>query len=413
MNTEKDISIKISTQTTASTSTNNESSTAMKSGKCPVVHGVDKSIGQMHVGSQKHSMQIPTDDLSGIEHFNEAMQIFFRDAYNLSKIFSVIMALKMEIFEIINSTSSSGMTLQQIHVKLPVAKVPNAGFTERHLRDLLCELGAQGYLETEGGLDSHTFGLTDLTKKFFLLNSPNSVCRMYMNVNRYMKNFQEAMVSNFAFGSKPQNHSQDVFTNENETGMVMDYFYKTAQPSFDKMMNIVDFSNFSTVMDVRGSYGLLSTMIKKKCPAVSCISFDNVSLQTYACEKIAQLGMQNEVTVQSGSLLNGQLPQADCVIAPFVFMHYNDENCLKIMKHLFSCLSASKGSQLVILENLMDTEWKDCKALTMSFMMGIQNCEGNARTFNEFMVMLMSAGFKTVDRIQLGPGMADLMIAMK
>jgi hypothetical protein len=75
-------------------------------------------------------------------------------------------------------------------------------------------------------------------------------------------------------------------------------------------------------------------------------------------------------------------------------------------------LSSSSG-QLIILENLVDPQLKDSKAITTSFMMGIQNCEGHARTFNEFMALLMNAGFKTADRVQMAPGMSDMIIATK
>ena len=410
MNSEKDnTTMKISTETNPSTNSSSTDKSHKASGsKCPMISSGDKSMGLM--GSQE-GMQIPTKDLSGIENFDEAMQIYFRDAYNLCKIFSVTMALKMQIFEIINTSTSYGMTLDEIYSKLPLGKV--SGFTDRHLRDLLCELGSQGYLQSEGGIDSHIFRLTDMSKKSFLISSPNSVVRLYMNLNRYMNCFQEITVNNFAFNSKPQNPSQDNLTNENETGMIIDYFYATSKPCFERMMDMVDFSRFKRVMDVRGSYGLLSSMLKKKFPTLSCISYDNPSMKTHATEKISQLGMQNEISVESGNLLTGQLPEADCVIAPFIFMHYNDENCLKIMKHIFTSVNSSKGGQLIILENLLDTDWKDCKALSMSYMMAIQNSEGNARTFKEFKVMLMSAGFKNVDRMQMGPGMADMMIALK
>ncbi len=386
-------------------------------GKCPYkdINSTEKAMSQMHLGR----MQIKTEeDLAGIECFDDAMKIYFRDAYNLCKIFALTMALKMQIFETINSNgcSCAGMTLQEVFDKIPVKS--GSGFSKRHLRDLLCELSSQGYLQgylsSEGcvGLDSECFKLTELTKKSFIISSPDSISRVYMNLSRYMNCFQDAFSSNFAF-SKPLNHSNEAFTSESEMGMVMDYFYKTAQPSFQRMMEIVDFTRFQSVLDVRGSYGLLCAMIKRKFPSVSCVSFDSPSYLTCADEKISELGMQNEVTLQAGSLLTTQLPQADCVIAPFVFMHYNDENCFKIMKHILTCMSSSKTGQLIILENLMDTERKDCKALTMSFMMGIQNSEGNARTFNEFMVMLMTAGFKTVERMHMGAGMSDMMVAMK
>jgi len=46
-------------------------------------------------------------------------------------------------------------------------------------------------------------------------------------------------------------------------------------------------------------------------------------------------------------------------------------------------------------------------------MMGIQNCEGHARTFYEFMALLMNTVFKTADRVQMETGMSDMIIASK
>jgi len=367
---------------------------------------------QMHIKSI-HDMNIPTQDLLGIETFNESMQLYFRDAYNLCRIFSLTMAIQLQIFEIIlqnstssKTTSSSEEILNKIHSANSLSNL-----TLRHLNDLLNELVTQGFLETEGSYNSQSYCLTEFTKAYFLISSPKSMCRMYMNINRYMRCFEESIISNFSTMRKPINHSEYNFIDEYETGMVMEYFYKTTEKSFERLMELVDFSRFKRVMDVRGSYGLLSAKLKKRFPTVEFISFDNPTLESYAVDKLKQLNMRDDVVIKSGSLISGNLPEADSVISPFSFMHYNDENCLKAMKHIHSCLSSN--GQLIILENLIDPERKDCKAMSMSFMMGIQNCEGNARTFSEFMALLMSAGFKTVDRMQMGVGMADIMIAMK
>jgi len=376
------------------------------------IKSLEKGISQMHVRSE-HEKNIPFSDLSGIETFNESMQIYFRDAYNLSRIFSLTMAIHLRIFEIImqcSTSNNSSVSVKDIRTKiLTINSLSN--LNERHLSDLLSELETQGFLESEGPYENRSFRLTDFSRKYLLINSPNSICRMYMNINRFMKSFEENMLSNFSLMGKPVNHSEYNFLDENETGMVLDYYYKTSERSFDRLIELVDFSRFKRVVDVRGSYGLLAAKLKKRFPTVEFISFDNPTLETFAVEKLTTLNMINDVVVKSGSILSGPIPESDCVIAPHIFMHFNNDNTLTAMNNIFRSLSPN--GQLIILENLIDPESKDCKAITMSFMMGIKNCEGQARSFNEYMALLMSCGFRSCDRIQTGPGMSDLIIATK
>lgn len=374
---------------------------------------LDKGLSEM--GTHSANKDIPFQELSGIENYNESMQIYFRDAFNLSRIFSLTMALQLKIFEIFMQCCTSNnafCTVKDIRTKI-LTNNSLSNITERHLADLLNELGTQGFLESQGTFDSMSYQLSDFTKKYFLQNSPNSIARMYLNLNHYMKSFQENMLSNFSLMGKSLNHAEDNFLDETETNMVMDYFYRTSERSFARLMELVDFSRFKRVADVRGCYGLLAAMLKKRFPTVEFYSFDNPTLENYAVNRLTALNMVNDVFIRSGSVLSGiNICDCDCIIAPYLFMHFNNENCLKALKNIYNCLNAN-GGQLIILENLVDPQLKDCKAITMSFMMGIQNCEGHARTFNEFMALLMSAGFKTADRVQMGSGMSDMIIATR
>lgn len=390
------------------------SSSSQQSTQSSGSSGLEKGMAQMNISAQ-HEKGIPFQDLSGIETFNEAMQIYFRDAYNLSRIFALTMALQLRIFEIFMQCSTSNNSFcsaKDIRTKI-LSGNSLSNISERHLADLLNELETQGFLESQGTIDNLSYRLSDFTKKFFLQNSPNSIARLYLNINRYMRSFQENMLSNFSMtGAKSLNHAEDNFLDENETNMVIDYFYRTSESSFERLMELIDFTRFKRVVDVRGSYGLLSAKLKKRFPTVEFVSYDNPTLETYAVSRLTALNMINDVLVRSGSVLSGNVPECDCVIAPNLFMHFNNDNCLLALRNVYHCLS-KQGGQLIIMENFVDPQMKDCKAITMSFMMGIQNCEGHARTFDEFLALLLSAGFKSADRVMMGPGMCDMIIATK
>ena len=146
--------------------------------------------------SSEIQKDIPFQELSGMETFNESMEIYFRDVLNLSKIFSLTMALQLRIFEIFMQCSTSNnsfCTAKDIRTKILTTN-SLSNISERHLGDLLNELDMQGFLESQGTFDSLSYRLTDFTKKSFLQNSPNSLARMYLNINHYMRSFQKTFL---------------------------------------------------------------------------------------------------------------------------------------------------------------------------------------------------------------------------
>lgn len=363
------------------------------------------------LSSGLRNLGIPLQSLQGIESFNEGMQIFFRDAFNLARIFSLIMAIKLNIFNIIQSNVSNQNQFNQftsIHdIK---SKIADSNITERHLLDLLCELESQGLLVSEGTLENIKFKNTDLAMNYFTNKSANNLSRMYMNIKRFILSFYENLENNFKFG-KPINHSEYNFNNEDEVRMVLDYFYLINETSFERMLETIDFSRFKTCVDLRGGYGVLAMKIKSRFPNVNIISYDNPSLEKYADDKVNSMNMKNVVSIVSGNLLSDKLPESDCFIAPHLLVHFNNENLLKVLKNISD--SITSHGQLIILENLIDTDKKESRSGSISFMMGLQNCEGNTRSFSEFTSMLNKSGFKSVEKIPMNIGMCDIIIASK
>ena len=58
-------------------------------------------------------------------------------------------------------------------------------------------------------------------------------------------------------------------------------------------MDLVDFSRFKRVVDIRGSYGLAAAKLKKRFPTVEVYSFDNPTLETYAFSRLSALNRIN------------------------------------------------------------------------------------------------------------------------
>ncbi len=249
-----------------------------KTGSCH--SGTESS--QMGVGSE-YDRGIPYRDFPGIEKYDESMQIYFRDSINLCRVFSLTMACKMRLFDMMMESTTSSSSFMSVKDISTCVRTKNSlsRMTDRPLTDLLSQLETQGFVESDGPYESRRFRLTDLTKRYFLTSSESSVSTMYLNLNRFMKSFEEDFTTNFSTMSKTSNHSEYKFVDESETRMVLDYFNKVTEKSFERMSEVVDFSKFRTVCDVRGSCGLLCSRLKRKFPQVSFTSFDNPTLESY------------------------------------------------------------------------------------------------------------------------------------
>ncbi|RXJ50611.1 hypothetical protein ESZ48_07585 [Gelidibacter gilvus] len=79
------------------------------------------------------------------------------------------------------------------------------------------------------------------------------------------------------------------------TGVQMGNFISLAQQ--------FDFLNYKTLVDAGGSIGVLSVMVAKNNPHMSCTTFDLPALESMATETIQKFKMADHVKVMNGDFL--------------------------------------------------------------------------------------------------------------
>ncbi len=142
--------------------------------------------------------------------------------------------------------------------------------------------------------------------------------------------------------------------------------------NFIELAHKFDFSNYKTLVDAGGSAGVLSIMVAKNNPHVSCTTFDLSALETMANETIHKYKISDRVKVMSGDFFKNGLPEADIVTMGNVLHDWDEDTKIKLMQIAYEALPI--GAAFITIENVIDNERKqNVFGMLMSLNMLIEN----------------------------------------
>jgi predicted nicotinamide N-methyase len=169
-----------------------------------------------------------------------------------------------------------------------------------------------------------------------------------------------------------------------------------------------DFSNYKTLTDAGGSSGLLSLMVAKHQPHMSCVSFDLPPVAPIAQATIDHFQLGSRVRTASGDFLKEPIPGADIVVMGNILHDWDEETKLILMKKAYAALPA--GGAFVAIEGIIDNERrKNIFGLMMSLNMLIETGKGFDYTIDDFNQWAKAAGFKSTSLLPLaGPTSAAI-----
>lgn len=157
--------------------------------------------------------------------------------------------------------------------------------------------------------------------------------------------------------------------------------YEYAKDDYKNLPDIIDFSQYPSVMDVGGGYGAVLESIKIKNPYVQCILFDLPQVvQNITIPNIKKIG---------GSFFEKIPIQSDAIILSRVLHDWNDEKAKLILKNCYKALHSN--GVLYVIENCSDKIKIDLSLLSLN-MLAI--CESYERTAQQYIEFCESTGFQ-------------------
>jgi hypothetical protein len=322
----------------------------------------------------------------------------------------LLSAIKFQLFTLL--AAKKNMSAQEIKSEL------NLKCTDRNLFDFLDALTGFGFLQREGLLETASYSNSIDTDTFLDKNKPSYIGGILEMMNSRLYGFWGNLEEGLLTGL-PQNEIKD------GTEHPFEELYKIPEKLTEfinamsgiQMGNFIafakkfDFSKYKTLTDAGGSGALLSLMVARYQPHITCTSFDLAPVEPIAQENIRQYQLQERVNTVSGDFFAEPIPKADIVVMGNILHDWSEDKKLQLMKKAFDALPA--GGAFVAIENIIDDQRKqNVFGLMMSLNMLIETGKGFDYTFQDFKKWAEETGFSSTEIIQLA-GPASAAIAYK
>ena len=301
--------------------------------------------------------------------------------------------------------------------KMPAKEIKadlNLKCTDRHLYDFLDALTVFGFLHREGLLETAIYSNTPDTETFLDKKKPSYIGGILEMMNNRLYSFWGNLEEGLRTGL-PQNEakkSEDFFGLIYQdadklkefinamTGIQMGNFMAFAQK--------FDFSRYKTLTDIGGSAGLLSLMVAKHQPHMTCTTFDLPPVEPIAKETIQQFQLADRVKTKSGDFFADAFPKADIVTMGNILHDWDEEKKIMLMKKAYEALP--DGGAFIAIEGIIDDERKqNVFGMMMSLNMLIETGTGFDYTFADFNRWAKTVGFKSTSLLPLtGPSSAAI-----
>ena len=318
----------------------------------------------------------------------------------------LLSAVKFQIFTTLAEKNS--MSAMEIKTHL--------GFkcTDRHVYDYLDALTTFGFIKRDGLWETATYSNDDNTDFFLDKSKPSYIGGILEMLNNRLYKFWETLEEGLLTGL-PQNEAKSggnlfeaLYSDANRLKEFVYAMSGIQMGNFMAFAQTFDFSNYKTLVDVGGSAALLSLMVAKHQPHMTCVSWDLPVVAPIANETINKFQLQDRVTTANGDFFKDQFPKADIVVMGNILHDWDEETKLMLMKKAYDALP--EGGAFVAMEAIIDDERKkNAFGLMMSINMLIETGKGFDYTFADFNKWAKETGFASTKIVPLsGPSSAAI-----
>ncbi len=288
----------------------------------------------------------------------------------------------------------------------------------RGIWDFLDALVALGFLNREGNGAEAMYSNTEQTSRFLDKNKPEYIGGILEMASQRLFRFWSDLGPALKSG-KPQNevkHSQKpmfevLYEDLPRLEQFMEAMRGASRGNFEAFAQKFDFSPYTTLCDVGGATGLLSSLVAREHPNIRCTTFDLPIVEPIARKWIEQAGLGDRINVVSGDFLTDPLPKADIITMGMILHDWNLEKKKHLIRLAYEALP--DNGVFVAIENLIDDERRvNAFGLMMSLNMLIEFGDAFDFTGVEFWDWCREAGFKRYEVMHLA-GSCSAAIAYK
>jgi predicted O-methyltransferase YrrM len=289
------------------------------------------------------------------------------------------------------------------------------GLHPRGTADFFDTLVALRFLERDGTGAEAKYKNTPETATFLDRNSPQFMGGFLEMANDRLYPYWGDLVEALKTGC-PQNevkHGGDsifaeLYKEPAKLEQFMDAMAGISAGNFQAFAEKFDCSKYKTLTDVGGATGLLSMLVAKQHPHMTCTSTDLPEATEIAKRKIAEAGLSDRVKAEPIDFFNDAIPKADVVTMGMILHDWNLEKKMHLIRSAYDALP--EGGAFVVVENIIDDARREnAFGLMMSLNMLIEFGDAFDFTGADFDGWCREVGFKRTEVIHLtGPASAGV-----
>src|SRR5687767_2577638 len=316
----------------------------------------------------------------------------------------LLSAVKLDLFTELGNRAKTGSELRGL-----------LGLHERSDPDFFDTLVALRFLDRDGDGPEAKYRNTPETSAFLDRSSPSFMGGFLEMANDRLYPFWGNLVDGLKTGHA-QNETKDggkgmfeeLYSQPERLEQFMDAMAGISAGNFQAFAEKFDFSPYKTLTDVGGATGLLSMLVAKENPHMTCTSTDLPPATEIARRKIAEAGLADRVKAEPIDFFRDPIPSADVVSMGMILHDWNLEKKMHLIRSAYNALP--EGGAFVVVENIIDDARREnAFGMMMSLNMLIEFGDAFDFTGADFDKWCREIGFRRTEVIHLaGPASAGV-----
>lgn len=292
------------------------------------------------------------------------------------------------------------------------------GLHSRPLYDFLDALLSLGLLEREGDGPNARYSNTQETALFLDKQSPAYVGGILEMANQRLYQHWGHLTTALRTG-QPQSEAKAggpgffevLYADETLLERFLTGMQGAQSGNFQALLQIVEFSGCSSLLDVGGANATLSVLAATRYPTLRCLSFDLPPVISVARRNVERAGLRGRIELIAGDFFRDPLPRADVITMGNILHDWDLEKKQRLIAKAYAALP--QGGRLIAIENVIDDARRsNTFGLLMSLNMLIELPGGFDYTGAQFDTWCKSAGFERTEIVPLA-GASSAAIAYK